>query len=220
MKSSTRSPQRREALSRERVLRAALALVDAEGLGAISMRRLGEELGVEAMSLYNHVSSKAALLDGVFEILLAELPPARRLPTWKATLRERARDLARVLRAHPNALPLFATRPAVTPAAIEHVESALQTLHEAGMAPEDALAAFQIVVAFVVGHTLQAYSPVDAGEASIPAYDALPQDTFPRVREMARILPRRDVDAELLLGVDALLDGLEKLAGRKPTPGR
>jgi AcrR family transcriptional regulator len=216
-------PTRREPLSRARILGAALAIVDAEGLSAISMRRVGEALGVEAMSLYNHVPNKAAILDGVFEIILAELPPARQHPTWKEALRERALALAGVLRAHPNALPLFANRPAVTPAAFEHMESALQTLQDAGMSPEHALAAFQILVAFVVGHTLQAYGPVAADEESHPAYESLREDTFPRVRELARLLPLRDVDEELALGVDALLEGLSglvKAEGRRGAAAR
>jgi TetR/AcrR family tetracycline transcriptional repressor len=211
MKKSTTSTRRREPLTRERILRAALAIVDGEGLAAISMRRVGEELGVEAMSLYNHVPSKAAILDGVFEIVLSELPPAQKHPTWRAFLRERALALAAVLRAHPHALPLFATRPAVTRASLEHMESALQILHDAGMSPEHALATFQVLVAFVVGHTLQAYAPVAADEASRPAYEALREDEFPRVRELARLLPSRDVERELALGVDALLEGLSGL---------
>src|SRR5258706_5684902 len=109
----------RVALSRERVLEAALQIVDREGLEAISMRRLGDALGVEAMSLYNHVPNKAAVLDGVFERVLAELPvlkPGRK--SWRAVLKAQALALRDVLAAHPNALPLFATRPAVTEASL------------------------------------------------------------------------------------------------------
>lgn len=219
MKKSTIPTRRREPLTRERVLRAALAIVDGEGLSAISMRRVGEALGVEAMSLYNHVPNKAAILDGVFEIILSELPPAREQPSWKESLRERALALAAVLRAHPNALPLFATRPAVTPAAFEHLESALQTLHDAGMSPEGALASFQILVAFVVGHTLQSYGPVAADEETRPTYEALREDDFPRVRELSRLLPSRDVEEELALGVDALLAGLSTLVKDERRPG-
>ena len=207
--SGASSSRRREALSRERVLAAALALVDREGLAAVSMRRLGEELGVEAMSLYHHVPNKAAILDGLFEIILSELPPLRRQRGWRATLRERALALAAVLRAHPSALPLFASRPAVTPASFEHLEAALQVLHDAGFSAGHALAAFQILVAFVVGHTLQAYVPLPPDEETHPAYESLNEEAFPRVREIARLLPTRDVEEELALGVDALLDGLE-----------
>src|SRR5690349_8477694 len=112
-------------LSREKILAAALAIVDREGLAALSMRRVAEAVGVEAMSLYHHVANKAALLDGVYELVLAELPPWKRSSSWRASLRTRAIDLRATLRAHPNTLPLFATRPAATPAAIAHLEAGL-----------------------------------------------------------------------------------------------
>jgi len=134
-----KNPPKREALSRERILRTALDLVDREGLEAISMRRVGEELGVEAMSLYNHVANKAAILDGIFETVLAELRAPKRSPTWQAALGDRARALRAILRAHPNALPIFATRPAVTPASIAHVEAVLAALRDAGFSADDAL---------------------------------------------------------------------------------
>jgi AcrR family transcriptional regulator len=202
---------RREALSRERILHAALGIVDREGLDAISMRRVGEELSVEAMSLYNHVENKAAVLDGIFETVLAELPPAPRHVAWDATLRERAGALRSVLCAHPNALPLFASRAAVTPASIAYVEAALSVLHDAGFRAEDALSIFQVLVAFVVGHTLQTHAPRRPDEQSRPDYDRLSETAFPRVREAARLLGARDLDdveREFALGLDALLAGI------------
>lgn len=212
-----KTPPRREALSRERILRTALAVVDSEGLDAISMRRVGEELGVEAMSLYNHVANKAAILDGIFETVLAELPASKRSPSWQAALRDRARGLRATLRAHPNALPIFATRPAVTPASIAHVESVLGVLHDADFAPDDALATLQVLVAFVVGHTLATYAPRKADEDARPAYDRLSEETFPRVREAARLLPTHDVEKEFERGLDAMLSGLEiHHANRRP----
>lgn len=202
-----KTPPKREVLSRERILHAALEIVDHEGLEAISMRRLGEELAVEAMSLYNHVPNKAAILDGIFETVLAELPPARRSGSWRATLRERAWAFRSVLRAHPNALPIFATRPAVTPAASAHVELALDVLRRAGFSVDDALSALQVLSAFVVGHTVATYAPRRADEASRPAYDRLNEERFPRVREAARLLVTHDVDEEFEFGLEALLAG-------------
>src|SRR5678816_249854 len=103
------------------------------------MQRVGEEVGVEAMSLYNHVPSKAAILDGLFEVVLEELPKAKKSASFERVLRERARSLRTVLRAHPNALPLFATRPAVTHASLAHVESVLDVLHKAAFSTDDAI---------------------------------------------------------------------------------
>lgn len=196
-------------LTRETILRAALALVDAEGLEAVSMRRVGMSLGVEAMSLYNHVPSKAAVLDGIFEMVLAELPLPKRRGTWKATLRERARALRGVLMAHPNALPLFSARPAVTPASLAHVELVLASLRAAGVSAERALGAFQILSAFVIGHTAAAHSPVRAEDASRARYEDLSADAFPRVREAAALLPTHDVAREFEFGLEVFLSGLE-----------
>src|SRR5262245_1938392 len=204
-----RMSTRREALSRERILRAALSVMDCEGLEAISMRRLGEELGVEAMSLYNHVPNKAAILDGILETVLAELPshpPA----SWPAAIRARALALRAVLRAHPHVLPLFANRPAVTPASILHIEEALEVLHTAGMPMPYALGAFQVVIAFVVGHTIASYAP-QRQEESQPQYEQLSPAAFPRVLEVARLLPARDLEKEFELGLDAMLAGLDTL---------
>lgn len=205
-------PPGRPALSRERVLRAALALVDREGLAAVSMRRVGDELGVEAMSLYNHVANKAAILDGVFEAVLAEVAPAARPPPgsgWQGALRARAWALRAALGAHPNALPLFASRPAVTPASLAHVEEALEALRSAGFGVTDARNAFGSLVAFVVGHALSSYGPRDRADAARPAYERLPAEGFARVREASLALGRHDVEAEFEFGLEAMLAGLE-----------
>lgn len=203
--------RQREPLSRERILATALALVDREGLDALSMRRVGDELGVEAMSLYNHVANKAAMLDGIFEAVLAELPEPKRSSSWKTALQDRGRALRKVLANHPNALPLFATRPAVTPASIAHVESALEVLRSAGFEVKEALGAFQVLVAFVVGHTLATCSQQGAMggvNESFPAYEKL-DENFPRVKELAKVLPRYNVDTEFELGLESMLLGLE-----------
>jgi AcrR family transcriptional regulator len=205
---------RREALSRARVLRAALAVVDREGLDAVSMRRVGDELGVEAMSLYNHVASKAAMLDGIFEIVLAELPAMRRAASWTTALRERALALRGALRRHPRALPLFSSRPAVTPASIAHIEAVLGVLRDAGFAADDALSVLQVFVAFIVGHTAVSYAP-RAPDDSMPDYERLSAEEFPRVREVAWVLARHDVEKEFRLGLDALLAGFELTLGAK-----
>ncbi|MGE0788144.1 MAG: TetR/AcrR family transcriptional regulator C-terminal domain-containing protein [Sandaracinaceae bacterium] len=210
-----KKPPERGSLSRERILGAALAIVDRDGLDAISMRRLGEVLGVEAMSLYHHVPNKAAILDGIFETVLAELPPVDRSGRWEAITLRQARALRDVLRAHPNTLPLFATRPAVTMASLTHLEDALDVLRNAGFRVDDALSVLQVVLAFVVGHTISAYGPRAPDDASTPAYDALSPDEFPRVREVAAILASHDVDAELDLGLDALVRGLAGLRKKR-----
>src|SRR5262245_9190353 len=103
---------RRKPLTRDTILDAAVELLDRHGMERLSMRRLGTALGVEAMSLYNHIPSKGALLDGIHERILLSLDAPAHARTWQAFARQQALALHRALLAHPNAIPLFATRPA------------------------------------------------------------------------------------------------------------
>jgi AcrR family transcriptional regulator len=216
---AAKKPPANEPLSRDRVLAAALDLLDREGLEGISMRRVGDALGVEAMSLYRYVPSKAALLDGLYEAVLAELPAPPPAKHVGSVLRERSLALRSTLRAHPHALPLFASRPAVTPASIAHVEFVLETLARAGFSPSRALDVLQVIFAFVIGHTLISYSPRRSDETSYPHYAALREEAFPRVREAALTLDRHDAEAEFELGLSALFAGLGLDRGKRPVRG-
>jgi AcrR family transcriptional regulator len=182
--------RRAEPLTRDRVLEAALALLDRDGLDALSMRRLGEALGVEAMSLYNHVPNKAALLDGLHERILALVEPPPRTNDWQLYARHQARALHQTLCAHPGAITLFATRPARTPASLARFEQYLAMLVAAGFTPDHAVHVVQIVMAFVVGHAMWTVSTTE------------PDD-------------RDDASAELELGLDAFLRGLQHDRGRR-----
>src|SRR5438105_14591638 len=119
MAKAVTSSRRRTTLSRERIAAAAVAVIDGEGLDALSMRRLGAELGVEAMSLYRHFPSKAALLEAVVGRLLAELLlPVPGIVPWQESFRTLARDYRRLLLRHPNAIPLLATLQLSNPGAL------------------------------------------------------------------------------------------------------
>ncbi len=198
----------RGSLSRARILDTALRIADESGLEALSMRRLGSELGVEAMSLYNHVPSKAALLDGMVEVILEEMPTPGPGGSFSERLHEIASAFRTALQAHPGAAPLFATRPAVTPTSLQHVESALGLLRGLGLSADESLSALQVLVTFIVGHTLSRLGPARGDEVSRPRYDALSREEFPHVMEAAALLPRHDGENEFDLGLDALLTGL------------
>ncbi|WP_223198543.1 TetR/AcrR family transcriptional regulator C-terminal domain-containing protein [Solihabitans fulvus] len=151
-----RSTRPRVGLTRAKVLDAALALVDADGLAKLSMRRLGAALGVEAMTLYHYVPNKDALLDGLVErvVELVEWPaPAQGTP-WQEWLRALAVDFRAVLLRHPAVVPLVATRPVFEPAGLDAVERALAVLRAAGLTVRQALHALNTVTTFVVGHVL------------------------------------------------------------------
>ncbi len=194
-------------LSRERVLAAALAIVDEEGLDALSMRRLGQALNVEAMSLYRHVDGRGALLDGIHETILAELDDPGASPTWMEAVREYARAFRSVLIAHPHAIILFATRPAVTPASLDYVEKSLTVLRGAGFGVLAAVSAMQTVVTFVVGHVLSTHAVTPDDEQTSPPYFEL-APKFPRIAEAAEVLAEHDKDDEFEFGLDAVVLGL------------
>src|SRR5262245_4902557 len=125
----------RKPLTRDAILDAAIELLDRDGMTGLSMRRLGTAVGVEAMSLYHHIPNKEALLDGIHERILLTLDAPPHARTWQAFVRHQALALHRALLAHPNAIPLFATRPAATTASVQRLERYLEVLSRAGFKP-------------------------------------------------------------------------------------
>jgi TetR/AcrR family transcriptional regulator, tetracycline repressor protein len=194
----------RKPLNRDAILDKAVELLDRDGMEALSMRKLGTALGVEAMSLYNHIPSKAALLDGIHERILLSLDPPPNARSWQTFARHQAHALHRALVAHPNAITLFATRPASTPAAIEQLDRYLVVMRKAGFKPFQALSVVQLTAQLVVGHVMWT-----TGIESIE----LAHETAPATLDvgMQHALDTWDPDRELELGIDALLHGFERL---------
>src|SRR4249919_167139 len=126
------SAEPRVPLSRDRVLRAAIRLADEGGFESLTMRRLGQELGVQAMSLYNHVASKDDLQEGIVDLVLGEIENAPRGVDWKAAVRQTAISAHEVLVRHPWAASLMHTTPRIIPARMSWMEELLRTLREAG----------------------------------------------------------------------------------------
>ena len=158
--------RREVGLSRERICRAALELVDDEGLEALSMRRLAAVLDCEAMSLYKHVADKEDLLDAVHAAVLGTLRPEtkhdhiragrdyERLPPWRLLLGGLARALRTALLRHPNVLPLFTSRPVVAPEALHVIDEVRAAFAHAGFDRGHAERAIYVVGMFTIGHTL------------------------------------------------------------------
>lgn len=201
------SPVARAKLSRERILSAALAIVDEEGLDALSMRRLGRALSVEAMSLYRHFRSKADLLDGLHEAVLARISVPPRTGDWRADAKAEALAFRDALVLHRGAIAVFVTRAAVTEGSLAHLERGLGLLVDAGFEPAVALRAFQSLYTLVVGHCAFHYGQADAEERPID-YAALPLEDFPNLFALGA--EDYAPDAELELGLDAMLDGLAR----------
>ncbi|MDQ4144681.1 MAG: TetR/AcrR family transcriptional regulator C-terminal domain-containing protein [Actinomycetota bacterium] len=209
----------RPGLTRERILQTALELIDRDGLESLSMRKLGAELGVEAMSLYNHVPSKEALLDGVTETMLreVELHPVEG-PGWESAMRTACRSFRRVLLAHPNAMPLIATRPDVTPEGFRPVELSLGILKKAGFGPEEMVMAHWLLVGYVLGHVgFQIASPLGDPERVQAEVDMrrkmLPADDFPNMFAALPYLEKCDFDSGFEFGLDTILQGLRLRLG-------
>ncbi len=205
------SEMSRAPLTRERVLRAAIDLADREGMDAVSMRRLGAELGVEAMSLYNHVPNKAALLDGIVETVINDIELPTDIEDWSACVREMAHSYRRAALAHPNIVSLVATRPFNTVASLKPVEAGFEIFRSAGFEPEAALHAFRTLAGFVTGYTLAesgAFFGEAAGDGQLTLAD-LSEDEFPRMKELDRVIGSVDHEAEFEFAIDVLITGLE-----------
>lgn len=192
-------------IARADVLRAALAIVDDEGLEGLTMRRLGRALGVEAMSLYRHVANKEAVLDGVHEAVLADVRWPQTTGVWQRDVVSGALALRDALRRHPNVLPLFATRPATTDASLAHLERALAQLEAPLPDLTTRVMAVQSVLALVLGHALFHDTPAGLG----PDYERLDPETFPVLSTVGQALEGYDPDAELAFALASLVRGFE-----------
>ncbi|MFD0747079.1 TetR/AcrR family transcriptional regulator C-terminal domain-containing protein [Phytohabitans flavus] len=210
-------PRTREPLSTERVLRAALALADAGGTDALSMRRLGQDLGVEAMSLYKHVANKDAILDGIADLVVSEIALPEPGDGWKAAMRERGISAHEVLLRHPWACALLMSRPNVGPAMLRYANSTLGTLRGAGFSVRLADHAWNAMDSHIYGYTLQKLNfPFDPGqyaEAAGTYLPRLPDGAYPHLAEMAVTVMEGGYDGVVgfTFGLDLILDGLERL---------
>lgn len=213
-------PAQKQRLSRELVLTKALEVVDQDGLEALTMRRLGQELGRDPMSLYRYAENRAALLDGVTELVLKELTIHPEDPDWKAQLRRIAHDLRSLALQHPNVVPLLVTRPLSTPlglrplGTLRPLEQILSLLIGAGFSPADALHVYRAYYGFLYGHILNELQEfvVDPEENEVLlrlGLHRLPAKEFPRLRALAPALADYEGSAELDQGLSILLSGLE-----------
>jgi AcrR family transcriptional regulator len=211
----------RDPLSRERVLRAAVALADERGAKELTMRKLAKELGVEAMSLYNHVANKDDLLNGMIDIVFSEIEPPAAGGDWKAELRGRAASTRAALARHRWAIGEMEGRTSHGPSNLRLHDAVLGCLRAAGFSIEMSVHAYSVQDAYIYGFALQesdmaSETPEDfAAEAQrqMRDYEAMLGD-FPHLVEVVGGYVAKagyDYDAEFLFGLDVILDGLERL---------
>ena len=223
---STRdTPRRRTPLSRERVLHAAIALADERGAQELTMRKLAKELGVEAMSLYNHVANKTDLLDGMVDIVFGEIEAPAPAGDWKAELRRRAVSTRAALNRHRWAIGEMEGRTDHGPNNLRIHDAVLGCLRAAGFSIEMTVHAMSVQDAYIYGFALQqsdmsSETPEDfAAEAQrqMREYAASLAD-YPHLVEVVGGYVAKagyDYDAEFLFGLDVILDRLEQLRGER-----
>lgn len=217
---------RRSTLTRERVLRAALALADKKGIAELTMRRLGQAVGVEAMSLYNHVANKDDLLDLLVDIVFSEIEVQCQDGGWKKAMRRRAVSARQALERHPWAIGLMESRRNPGPANLQHHESVLRCLREAGLSIAMAAHAYSALDSYIYGFALNQQSlPFDTGEEAAKVAGAILEQMkgagYPRMAEIALehvMKPDYSYAAEFEFGLDLLLDGLEQRLRRVIKP--
>lgn len=208
-------------LNAQEIFRAALRLVDAEGLETLTMRRLAAELGVAAMTLYGHVNTKDDLLLGVLNLVNEEIAlPDSSVPPWQA-YREVSREFRRVALQHPNLVPLIMRRPPTGSRGLLTLETALDALRRAGVPAPQAALAYRLMASFAIGFvSLECggfFLPVDveAGERVAP----IDIRSIPRILEVAPYLTQWDADAEFENGMDVLI-GVVATWAESPSPAQ
>ena len=198
------------------ILQTALAIVDRDGVDRLSMRRLSDALGRDPVMIYRHVPNKAAVLDGVAEIVLAQLSVDKTDPNWATQLRTVARDFRQLALAHPNVVPLLVTRPLATPLGqrppgmLRPLEGVLALLTFAGFAGDEALHIYRVLFGYLHGHILDELQevierPEETDHVLQLGLHRLAITEFPILRALAPALASYDGAAELERFLDLLL---------------
>ena len=219
----------RQRLTREKVLQAALDFVDANGLAALSMHKLGAELGVQGMSLYSHVESKDALLDGIVEAMSreVEMPPADGTD-WRDALRHLAGEIRGIILRHPAAAPLLVSRPVMPTRRLEQLDAYTRLLMRAGFTEDRAMDVLRTVFMYAHGYAL-----IEACFLACAGAGPWPDGELSRMRRVTEMVPRDapdhllrlamlfcgrcDMDEQFSLGIELMIRGLDFQDGE---PGR
>jgi AcrR family transcriptional regulator len=215
-----RTTEPRLPLSRDRILRAALELVDEGGIESLTMRRLGQALGFEAMSLYNHVANKDDVLDGILDLVLAESEPPSPAGEWNTAIRTSAISVHEALRRHPWSCTLLMAPGHARPARVRYMDLLLGRLREAGFSAEATYHAYHVLDGYIFGFALwetsHSFTAEEASNLAAKFAQTITADAYPYLHEHAQQHvsegAHRDVRA-FQFGLDLIVDGLEKIRG-------
>jgi AcrR family transcriptional regulator len=194
----------RRPLTRTRIIAAALALADREGMAAISLRRIASRLGVHVTSLYNHVPTKEAVLDGIVEHLMGAANLPEKVSGWEEWVRQFADGLRAVARKHPGAITAFHHRPVQGPQAARFPETGLQSFRAAGFDISEAYSAVKSTALVVLGLLIEEVGSRE-GQKVKTDLRALPPERFPQAHELRKMAVMPDVWAYT---IDTLVAGL------------
>jgi AcrR family transcriptional regulator len=214
---------RRDPLNRDRVLRAAVELADREGLDSLSMRRLGQELGVEAMSLYNHVANKDDLLDGMVDVVIGEIDPPLPGLEWKPTIRARILSARQALLRHRWASDVIVSRNSPTPAVLAYMDS-MAAIIRSGLSLDLTHHAFHVLGSRVLGFTQELFDDSAQTGGNAAELELMARQLalhYPHIAEIAAAASHEDESVvgsgcddqfEFEFGLDIILDGFERLS--------
>ncbi|MEX1005949.1 MAG: TetR/AcrR family transcriptional regulator [Acidimicrobiia bacterium] len=212
-----KKPASRTPLSKARVLHAAIDLADREGLGALTMRRLGAELGFEAMSLYKHVANKEEILEGMVELIVGQIAIPHTGADWKEAMRRRAHSAREVLSQHSWVIGLLEARALGGPAAMRYLNAILGNLMAGGFPIEQAAHAFNLLDCYVYGHVIQETllapsAPENPTESAPSSPDHTTMSEYPHLLAMYEHAQTFEYtfDGEFDFGLELILDGLER----------
>lgn len=215
--------EKRLALNRDRVLAAAVAIADEHGVGAVTMRAIASRLGVEAMSLYNHVANKDDILDGMVDWVIQQIELPEHVLGWRDAMQQRAVSAHRVLGRHRWAPPLLDSRTSSGPARLGYFDWVLGQLIDAGFSIDEAARAFSVLDSYVYGFGIQQANFASDGEVSPEEMaqailGAIPEERYPYLHRMAMHATRHgyDAEADFEFGLETILDGLQVMLDDGP----
>jgi AcrR family transcriptional regulator len=215
------SSSKRVPLSRERVLLAAVAVADAQGYDSLTIRSLATHLGVQPMALYYHVANKAAILDGILDLVFAEIEIPSREGEWRTEMARRAHSARSALGRHPWAIVLLQSGTAPGPATLRHHEAVIGTLRGAGFSVAETAHAFALLDSYIYGFALsEAALPINGprtvAEVAAAMVEKHPLDDYPHLAEFSTehiMQPGYDFGSEFEFGLELILDGLARTIG-------
>jgi AcrR family transcriptional regulator len=213
----------RQPLTRERALEVARRLADEGGIETLTMRKLAEALGVEAMSLYHHVPNKDAILDGMVDLIFAEITPPSAARDWRLAMRERAALVRSVLLRHPWALPLLESRKTPGPATLAHHDAVLGCLRASGFSIALTAHAYSVLDSYIYGFIMTELSlPFQTTEqthdVAAAMFEQFPEGAYRHLAELTMehvLKPGYSYGDEFAYGLELILDGLGRALERE-----